>query len=95
MTERIFPRWLIGLVLTGVVVSLTFIVLVISSSVGSLGMNGYSHSVLEQDRVMTEQMAWQSSMGPDGMLQRSQDPAYIRALEEHVRQFNRSVGQTP
>jgi hypothetical protein len=96
MNERIFPRWLVGLVLMGMVVTLAFAVMVISSSVGSSGMNGYSHSLLEQDRVMTEQMAVQSSMGPEGMLQRSQDPAYVSALEEHVRQFDRMVGgRTP
>ncbi len=95
MTERIFPNWFVGLVLTGMVVSLTFVVLVISFSVSSSSVSGYSHSLLEQDRVMTEQMAVQSTMGEDGMLQRSQDPAYVRALEEHIRQFDRMVGGTP
>lgn len=95
MTERIFPRWLVGLVLTGMVVSVAFVVLVITSSVSPSSLSGYSHSILEQDRWMTEQMAVQSSMGEDGMLQRSRDPAYVRALEDHVRQFDRMVGRTP
>lgn len=95
MTERIFPTWLVGLVLTGMVVSLAFVALVIASSVSPSSLSGYSHSILEQDRVMTEQMAVQSSMGEDGMLQRSRDPAYVRALEDHVRQFDRMVGRIP
>jgi hypothetical protein len=85
----------VGLVLTGTVVSLTFVVLVISSSVSSSSMSRFAHALLEQDRVMTEQMAVQSDMGEDDMLQRSQDPAYVRALEEHVQQFDRAVGRTP
>lgn len=95
MTDRTI-RWILGLVATGMVISWTVIVLAMASSSGdSSRVDGYPHSLLEQDRRMTEQMAVQSSMGENGMLARSQDPAYIRALEEHVRQFDRMLGRTP
>ena len=95
MTDRTL-RWLVSLVATGMVVSFIVVVLLmVSSSGGSSSMSGYTHSLLEQDRAMTEQMAVQSSMGEGGMLQRSQDPAYLRALEEHIRQFDRMVGRIP
>ena len=95
MTARAI-RWIVGLVATGMVVSWTVIVLAMTlSSADSSSMGGYPHSLLEQDRRMTEQMALQSTMGEDGMLARSQDPAYVSALEEHVRQFDRMVGRTP
>ena len=88
-------KWLIGLVTTGFVVMVTFVVLAISFSPSSSAVGSYSHSQLEADRVMTEQMAVQTAMGPDGMLQRSADPGYVKALEQHVQQFNRMIGATP
>jgi len=96
MVERLFPKWLVGLVITGLVVFTTFVVLaVLSFSEPSSGENVYPQSLLERDRVMTERMAVQSMMGEDGMLERSQDPEYVRALEEHTRQFDRMLGRTP
>lgn len=88
-------KWLIGLVTTGFVVFSTFVVLAIVSSPSSSGLDSYSHLQLDADRVMTQQMAVQSAMGPDGMLQRSADPAYVKALEQHIQQFNRMIGTTP
>lgn len=88
-------RWLVALVTTGFVVIVTFVVLAVSLSSSSTEMGSYSHSQLEADRVMTEQMAVQTAMGPDGMLQRSTDPGYVQALEQHIRQFDRSIGLTP
>lgn len=88
-------KWLIGLVTTGFIVFVTFVVLAISFSPSSTDVGSYSHSQLEADRVMTEQMAVQSAMGPDGLLQRSTDPGYVKALEQHIQQFNRTIGATP
>ncbi len=56
-------RWLIGLVTTGFVVMVTFVVLAIAYSPASTGFGSYSHSQLEADRVMTEQMAAQTVWG--------------------------------
>ena len=88
-------KWLMGLVTTGFVMMVTAIVLATSFSQPSEGVGSYSQSQLEADRVMTEQMAVQTSMGPDGMLQRSADPGYMRALEQYIQQFNRMSGATP
>lgn len=88
-------KWLIGLVTTGFVVVVTFVVLAISFSPSPTAPGSYSHSQLEADRVMTQQMAVQTAMGPDGMLERSADPGYVKALEQHIQQFNRMIGATP
>ncbi len=59
----------------------------------------FSHAQLEADRQMTQEMAvsfdpgMDALMARDGMLQRSADPAYVRALEEHTRQFDRMLGR--
>ena len=57
----------------------------------------YSHALLEGDLMMTQRMGTdaQAPMGSDGMLTRSQDPAYLRALEEHSAQIDRMLGRTP
>ena len=55
----------------------------------------YPHWLPERDRAMTERMAVQTSMAEEGMLARSADPAYIEALEDHVRWFDRMLGRTP
>jgi len=88
-------KWLIGLVTTGFVVLVTFVVLAVSFSQPSDGMSSYSHSQLDADRVMTQQMAVQTTMPESGMLQRSMDTGYLNALEQHVQQFNRMIGATP
>lgn len=54
-----------------------------------------SHTLLEADRTMTQQMAVQTSMADTGMLQRSSNPAYVRALERHVYEFDRMLGRVP
>ena len=61
----------------------------------------FSHEQLEADRVMTEQMAtavgtgMDAQMSTNGMLERSADAAYLRALERHTYQVNRMVGRVP
>lgn len=44
---------------------------------------------------MTERTAVQTYMAEEGMLERSEDPAYVQALEEHIRRFDRMLGRTP
>lgn len=59
------------------------------------------HDQLEMDRAMTQQMAFMSGPGMDalmgsyGMLKRSSSEDYLRALEEHSRQFDRMLARTP
>ena len=89
-------KWFVsGLVTTGFLVVVTFVVLAVSLSQPSEGMSAYSHSQLDADRAMTQQMAVQTTMGESGMLQRSADPGYLKALEQHVQQFNGMFGATP
>lgn len=89
-------KWLVGLIGTGVVVLVAFVVLVIAfGQPGASTHPAYPHSLLERDRVMTERMAVQTYMAEEGMLQRSADPAYVAALEDHVRWFDRMLGRTP
>ena len=54
-----------------------------------------SHAQLEADRLMTSRMSvdvgggMDAQMTTDGMLERSADDAYVRALEEHARLYAR------
>ena len=65
------------------------------------GMGGFSHDQLEADRVMTEQMAVAGGPGMDaqmqsyGMLARSANPAYLRALEQHAYEVDKMIGRAP
>lgn len=58
---------------------------------------GFSHLQLERDRVMTQQMGTDAQMpvGSDGMLGRSANPAYVRALEQHASEIDRMLGRAP
>ena len=60
-------------------------------------INGFSHSQLEADRIMTQRMGAQAQMpmSLDGMLGRSSDPAYVRALEQHNAEIDRMLGRAP
>ncbi len=90
-----------GLIGTGFVVVVLFIVAAFATASAPPPNMGFAHVQLEADRVMTQQMAisvdpgMQALMGQDSMLQRSVNPAYVRALEEHIRQFDRTLGQAP
>lgn len=91
-------RWAIGLVVTGMVVFTAFLVLAIGSSAPDPAMGAFPPSLLDQDVVMTQRMAtdvgsgMQASMNAQGMLERSSNPVYVRALEEHLRLYERSLG---
>ena len=63
----------------------------------SASVSRFSHSQLEADRIMTQRMGTQAQMpmGSDGMLARSSDPAYVRALEQHSAEIDRMLGRTP
>ena len=58
---------------------------------------GFSHQQLEVDRLMTQRMGTeaQMAMGSNGMLGRSADPAYVRALEQHASEIDRMLGRAP
>ena len=94
--------------LLGVVIGIeaAVIVLFVATAVmlgsGKAAPDGtFSHEQLEADRVMTEQMAtavgtgMDAQMSTNGMLERSADAAYLRALERHTYQVNRMVGRVP
>lgn len=92
----------IGLVGAGVIVSVAFVALAITNSVGGWGsMGGFSHAQLEADRIMTQRMAsdvgagMESQMTTNAMLERSANDAYLRALEQHVYQVDRMLGRAP
>lgn len=60
------------------------------STGGSPVATGYSHEDLQADANMTQQMSAPNASGPmhpddqtNQMLERSQKPAYLRALEQH------------
>ncbi|HLB62829.1 MAG TPA: hypothetical protein VJN50_08895 [Actinomycetota bacterium] len=88
-------KWFVGLIVTQVLVFVTFLVMAIATTAQGSGSGTYSHALLEADRRMTEQMAVQTSMAETGMIERSADPSYLGALEEHVRQFDRMLALTP
>ena len=94
-------KWLIGLVTTGFVVFVTFLVLVLTMSEPAPSSGMFPHSMLEAHRVMTDRMAldvgtgMQLTMAGNGMLERSSNPAYLRALEEHTYWFEKSLGRVP
>lgn len=60
-----------------------------------------SHTQLEADRAMTQQMTVAFGPGMDammttnGMLERSASSAYVVALEQHVADFDRMAAPTP
>jgi hypothetical protein len=61
--------------------------------------SGYSHAQLQADSQMTQQMSVPGASGPmssgavvDDQLRRSQDPAYVAALEAHQREIERMLG---
>ena len=92
----------LGLVGTGMIVAAAFVVLAIVNTEGRPPMSGsFSHAQLEADRIMTERMAsvigpgMQSQMTTDPMLERSDNDAYLRALEQHVYQVDRMLGRVP
>ena len=57
----------------------------------------YSHALLESDLMMTQRMGTDALMPMQGagMLTRSRDPGYLRALEEHSAQVDRMLGRAP
>ena len=90
------------LVWVTVAIGVAFLPLAVTVSVPSrTAQGGFSHDQLEADRVMTQRMSvavdpgMASLMASDGMLQRSADPAYVRALEVHIAQFDRVLGIAP
>lgn len=60
----------------------------------------YSHDLLQQDANMTQQMSTPTADGPmqrgglrDDQLDHSQDPAFVRALEQHQAEVDRMLAR--
>lgn len=92
----------LGLLAVGTIVVVTFIALAAVTTEPRAPVSGdFPHGQLEADRIMTERMA--TAVGPgmgslmtiDGMLERSANDAYVRALEQHAYQVDRMLGRAP
>jgi hypothetical protein len=66
----------------------------------SSGGSGYSHELLQQDAEMTQRMSTPAADGPmqsggvrDTQLDHSQDPAFVRALEQHQADIDRMLAR--
>ena len=66
----------------------------------SSGSSGYSHELLQQDAEMTQRMSTPAADGPmqsggvrDTQLDHSQDPAFVRALEQHQADIDRMLAR--
>lgn len=96
-------KWLISVISGWLAVLLLVVVLVVANSGPNTpnSTHGYPTSVLATDWAMTQQMA--ISVGPAmdarmqnyGMLQRSEDPHYLAALEAYGLQIDRMLGRSP
>lgn len=55
----------------------------------------YSHEVLQQDALMTQQMSTPNAPvhNNDAQLHRSQDPGYVRSLERHQEDIDRMLAR--
>lgn len=55
----------------------------------------YTHELLQLDAVMTQQMSAPNAPvhTDDAQLQRSQDPGYVRALEQHQEAIDRMLAR--
>lgn len=91
-----------GLVGTMVLALVLFGAAAFASATAPTSVMGFSHAQLEADRIMTQEMSVSTDPGMEAlmaqqnsMLQRSSNPAYVQALEEHVRQFDRMLGEVP
>ena len=64
------------------------------------GSSTYSHELLQQDATMTQRMSTPTADGPmqrgdvrDTQLDHSQDPAFVRALEQHQADIDRMLAR--
>ncbi len=96
-------KWLISVVDFWLALLMAVVVLVVVKG-GPRSPNpvhGYPASIVAADWAMTQQMA--TSIGPgidaqmqsSGMLQRSQDPHYLAALEAYGHQIDKMLGRSP
>ena len=92
-------RWLVGLLMTGLVLLILGIAVVATAprppATSAPAAHAFDASQLAVDSQMTQFMAVQSQMGNDGMLERSSDPVYLTALEAYSHQIDRMLGRTP
>lgn len=86
-------------------ISAAFAGIVVATQAPSWGSHdpsvSFSHEQLEADRVMTLQMGTDVGSGMtvqmsgNDMLERSSSEAYVQALEQHMRLYDRTAGITP
>lgn len=93
---------ILALLGVGAFVLVAFVTVAVATSAGeSSTMGGFSQEQMEADRMMTQEMAivtgpgMDVQMASDWMLARSANSAYLRALEQHVYEFDRMLGRVP
>ena len=66
----------------------------------SSGGSTYSHELLQRDAEMTQRMSTPAADGPmqrgavpDAQLEHSQDPAFVRSLEQHQADIDRMLAR--
>jgi len=87
-------------ILIAVVTVAVFVVAARTGPTATSAPTGYPHAQLQADLQMTQQISAPGASGPmsngavaDDQLRRSQDPAYVAALEAHQRQTDRMLGR--
>ena len=92
--------WSLGIVIAVVTVAV-FVAAARTGPTSTPAPAGYPHAQLQADLQMTQQMSVPGASGPmfsgavvDDLLRRSQDPAYVAALEAHQREIDRMLGRT-
>lgn len=95
-------RTVLGLLGAGTIVAVAFVAVAAVTTEPRPPMSGgFPHERLEADRIMTQRMAtsggpgMESLMAIDGMLERSTNDAYLRALEQHAYEVERMLGRSP
>jgi len=71
-----------------------------SRPASSTSGGGYSHELLQQDAAMTQRMSAPNADGPmqrgqvrDDQLNHSQNPGFVRALEQHQADIDRMLAR--
>ena len=90
-----WPLW----IFTAVITVAVFVAVALAGPRSTPMSTGYPHEQLQADLRMTEQMSVPAASGPmfdgalvDDQLRRSQDPAYVAAIETHQREIDRMLG---
>jgi len=92
--------WLVGLWLA-LLMAVVVLAVVKGGPTSPNPVHGYPANVVATDWAMTQQMATSVGPGMDAqmqsysMLQRSQDPNYLAALEAYGYQIDKMLGRSP